>query len=141
MNALLEFGENFLDISVEPPETIFVFDVKSNGFTGCGECEVDEEDISRFVSELEEMYRLERDNAKLQSVFGYESRVEFIMRKTGHVIVCGKASCLKHSVEFEFEADQTVLPSFIKRLREMLNTIEESDIWTHGLNSVKITLK
>lgn len=128
MNALLEFGENFLDISVEPPETIFVLDVKSNGFTGCGECETDIEDFRQFVDELEEMYNLKRSSAKLQSTFGYESRVEFTMNRNGHIAVSGKASYIKHSVEFEFEADQTVLPSFIKWLREMLNAIEESEI-------------
>ena len=122
LNARFEFDENFLEISVNPHTTIFEVCVKSEGFAGHGECETDIEDFRQFVGELEETYRLERKDARLQSIIGYETYIKFIMHKTGHVTVCGKVIDYKHSVEFEFEADQTALPPFIKRLREMLDS-------------------
>ena len=122
MNARFEFGENFLEISVCPHTTIFEVCVKSEGFAGHGECETDIEDFRQFIGELEEMYRLERKDAWLQSIIGYETRIGFIMRKTGHIAVCGKVMDFKHSIEFEFEADQTVLPPFLRQLRVVLES-------------------
>lgn len=126
MNARFEFGNNFLEISVCPHNTIFKVCVKSEGFAGHGECETDIEVFRQFVGKLEEMYRLERKDAKLQSIIGYETYIRFIMNKTGHVTVCGKVIDYKHSVEFEFEADQTALPPFIKQLREILDGCGQS---------------
>ena len=126
MNARFEFGDNFLEISVNPHTTIFKVCVKSEGFEGHGECETDIEDFLQFVGELEEMYRLERKDARLQSIIGYETYIKFVMHKTGHVTVCGKVFDYKHSVEFEFKADQTALPPFIKQLREMMESCGQS---------------
>ncbi len=124
MNARFEFGENFLEISADRPIAVyysnFTLNVRSGNFSGLGECEVNLENFRNFICELDDLYDLKRNNARIQSIIGYDSRVEFTLDKSGHVTVSGKASYERQFVEFKFEADQTALPGFINALKEML---------------------
>lgn len=135
MNARLEFGENFLEIANfkhysedatcgNQYNTLFDLRVQSmdGRFAGAGDFETDIKQIVQFAGELEEMYDLKRDSVKLESLVGYEQEIEFIMQKTGQITVYGTVTSFTHTMEFEFEADQTVLPPFIKQLREILES-------------------
>lgn len=133
MNARFEFGENFLEITnffhyakdaagANPYNTLFDLNVQSMGgkFTGVGDFEVDIKQFVQFANELDEMYALKRSSVKLESLTPGEEEIELIMEKTGHITVYGTITNYTHTMEFEFEADRTALPPFIKSLREML---------------------
>lgn len=137
MNARLEFGKNFLEIANfyhysedasggNPYNTVFDLRVQSmdGRFSGVGDFECDIKQIAQFAAELEEMYSLKRSSAKLESLIGYDQEIELIMQKTGQITVYGTITNFTHSMEFEFEADQTALPPFIKQLREILESCE-----------------
>ncbi len=135
LNARFEFGANFLEISnfnccSEEAErgnqynTLFDLRVQSmdGRFAGVGDFECDIKQIEQFAAELEEMYDLKRGSVKLESLIGYEQEFELIMQRTGKITVYGTITNFTHSMEFEFEADRTALPPFIKQLRELLES-------------------
>lgn len=133
MNTRFEFGNNFLEIANfkhypkdavggNPYNTLFDLRVQSmdGKFTGIGDFEVDIKQIVQFADELDEMYALKRSSVKLESLIGYEQEIEIIMQKTGQITVYGTITNFAHTLEFEFEADQTALPMFIKGIKEIL---------------------
>lgn len=135
MNARFEFGKNFLEIAnfVHSSEeadrgnqynTLFDLRVQSmdGRFAGVGDFECDIKQIVHFAAELKEMYALKRESVKLESLIGYEQEIEFIFQRNGHITVYGTITNFTHSMKFEFEADQTALPPFIKQLREILES-------------------
>lgn len=135
MNARFEFGKNFLEIANfkhysadavggNPYNTLFDLRVQSmdGRFAGVGDFETDIRQMVQFAGELEEMYDLKRDSVKLESLIGYDQEIEFIFEKNGHITVYGTITNYTHTMEFEFEADQTVLPPFIKQLRAILES-------------------
>ncbi len=137
MNARLEFGENFLEIAnfkCWPEEaargnqynSLFDLNVQSmNGkFAGVGDFECDVKQIWQFADEVDEMYAFKRNYVKLESLIGYEQKIELIMEKTGQITVCGTITNFTHTMEFEFDADQTALLPFIKVLKEILREYE-----------------
>lgn len=139
MNARFEFGKNFLEIANfrhysadavggNPYNTVFDLRVQSmdGRFVGVGDFECDIKQIAQFAAELEEMYDLKRNSVKLESLIGYDQEFELIMQKTGQITVYGTITNFTHSMEFEFEADQTALPPFIRQLREMLESCGQS---------------
>ena len=133
MNARLEFGSDFLEISdfVHFPEDArggnpynsrFDIRVKSGDFSGLAPCEYDIKKLRKFTAELEEMYDLNRECVDMKD-FQYESEIFVKMHKTGRITVSGNiygGIFGEHSLTFEFEADQTALPPFIKGLKEIL---------------------
>lgn len=134
-NARFEFGANFLEIAnfnhcSEEAErsnqynTLFDLRVQSmdGKFAGVGDFECDIKQIAQFAAELEEMYDLKRESVKLESNIGYEQEFELIMQRTGKITVYGTIRNFTHTMEFEFESDQTALPPFIKGLREILES-------------------
>ncbi len=135
MNARFEFGANFLEISNfnccseeakrgNQYNTMFDLRVQSmdGRFAGVGDFECDFKQVAQFAAELEEMYDLKRSSVRLESLVGYEQEFELIMQRTGKITVYGTITNFDHSMEFEFEADQTALPPFIKQLRELLES-------------------
>lgn len=135
MNARFEFGENYLEISNfkhypqdtiggSPYNALFDLRVQSKGgkFTGIGDCEDDIKAIRRLADELREMYELKRDVVEYRDAFGFGSNIEFVLSKSGHITVYGTVAAFDHSMEFEFEADQTALPPFIMQLRKILES-------------------
>lgn len=138
MNALFEFGKNYIEVAnfkhypedaanANPYNSGFNLYVLSGDFMGIGECEYDIKEFRRFVSELEEMYEFKRYSVELSEIC-YGAKIIFEMNRTGQINVSGTiyGSCMLHSMTFEFEADQTALPPFIKQLREILERYDRS---------------
>lgn len=133
MNARFEFGKNFPEITnfkYYPKEAVggsqynTLFDLRVQSmdgiFSGVGDFEVDIKQIVQFANELDEMYALKRRSVKLESLTGDEEEIVFIMEKTGQLTVCGTITNFTHTMKFEFKADQTALPMFIKGIKEIL---------------------
>lgn len=129
MNARFEFGKNYIEIVnfKHYPEdftynTVFDLRVQSQDgrFAGEGYYEVDLKDVQKFVGELQEMYDLKRQSVKLTNWVSHDQEVELIMERTGRITVYGTVSSFTDVLEFEFEADQTALPTFIKDIKEIL---------------------
>lgn len=134
MSARLEFNGNLLEITnfKHFPEnavggsqynTLFDLRIQScdGKFTGVGDCEDDIKRIAQLADDLQKMYELKLDAVKYRDAFG-SAEIEFILSKNGHITVSGTVINFVHSMEFEFEADQTALPPFIKQLGEMLDS-------------------
>lgn len=131
MNARLEFNGNYLEIcgfnhcpedigSGNPYNSTFDLRVKSGEFLGVGDGECDIKEFRRFIGELQELYEFKRDSVKLTQIGGSATEVEFILGKTGKITIYGTAESFTQKLEFEFEADQTALPPFIKGLRDIV---------------------
>lgn len=131
MNARLEYNGNFLEIcnfyhypgdigSGNPYNSIFDLRVKIGEFSGIGDGECDIKEFREFIGELQELYEFKRSSVKLTQIGGSDTEAEFILEKTGKIAVYGTADNGVNKLEFEFEADQTVLPGFIKELREIV---------------------
>lgn len=125
MNARFEFNGNFFEIrrfkyypEYSAYNIVFELCVKNGAFSGnCG-FESHMYEFERFVSGLEEMNRFERESVRFGDVSGM-SEVLFRLDRTGHITVFGKASDSENTLEFELNADQTVLPGFIAGLKEL----------------------
>jgi len=83
-------------------------------FAGVGDFECDVKQIWQFADEVDEMYAFKRNYVKPESLIGYEQEIELIMEKTGQITVCGTITNFTHTMEFEFDSDQTALLPFIK---------------------------
>ena len=133
MEARLEFGENCLEITNlkhfpkdkaggSQYNTLFDLRVKSDDgkFTGVCGCEDDIQRLSELADDLQKMYELKIDEVKYRDAFG-SAEIGFLLSKNGHITVSGTLENFVHSVKFEFEADQTVLPPFIGELNKMIS--------------------
>lgn len=94
--------------------------VVSGDFIGIAECEYDRKEWNRFVLELEQLYRFEKKEVIFKDIC-YGSEILFAIDDIGHINVKGLIYGLHmtHSMEFEFDADQTILPIFIGSLKEL----------------------
>jgi len=127
--AELRFDENYVrvcDFKRYDPSAYHDVDfnlaVCSDGFGGVAPCECCSGDLVRAADELAEMYDFAREEVLLQDRL-YRSCVKFELQRTGRVSVSGKiyGEHCDQSLEFVFEADQTVLKSFVAQLRALLN--------------------
>lgn len=132
MSLRLEYGENYLEVfdfcfyredakRGIPVNITFSLAVQSCGFRGVAPCEYDIEALKRFSSGLHKLYNFEIERVFLEDQ-GYGSRVLFFMKRTGRMEVSGKIHGYGriHSLDFCFEADQTVLKSFLDGLDELI---------------------
>lgn len=130
MNALLEFGENYIefdDLRFYPEETergnpyncTVKIKVKSNGFMGVSPCEFDMRNLIDFTNELKKMYEFKAKEAKIQEI-GYGGMLHFSADNIGHIRISGDifGEAMIHELKFEFEADQTALLRFISELHQ-----------------------
>lgn len=69
---------------------------------------------------LEQLYRFEKNEVIFRDIC-YGSEIAFVIDNSGHLNVKGIIYGLHkiQSMQFEFEADQTVLPSFISNLKQL----------------------
>ena len=131
MTVGFEFGGNSIEIvnykySAEdanngnPYNSSFQVKVVSGGFCGVAECEYDRKEWNKFIEQLELFYELKLKEIVFKDIC-YGSTITFIMDNMGHFTVYGKIYGLHmtHSMEFEFTADQTVLPRFISGLKKL----------------------
>ncbi len=125
MRAELRQGENFISFSDfwfseqdkavrSPYNTEFSVRVSSGAFAGEGEWVCDRTAITAFAAVLAEVYHFSRDSAVLTDI-SCGSRLELLMDKTGHLTVSGTVygSRMEQTLQFRFEADQTVLRDFL----------------------------
>ena len=132
MDARLEYGENYMELSDlcyyaeeakrgNPYNTTAALAVRSDGFCGTASCEFDMIELEKFASRLRKLYNFEVDNVLLEDMC-YGSQVRFEMNRTGHIEIAGKiyGSAMIHSMEFCFQADQTVLKPFLEEFDELL---------------------
>ena len=68
---------------------------------------------------MELFYQFKCDKLEFKDI-SYGSKISFEMDACGHFAVKGKiyGVHMTHSLEFEFDADQTVLPEFINGLKK-----------------------
>lgn len=132
MNAQLSFENNSLEISNfchfreeakqgNPYNTTFELAVQSGAFRGVAPCECDIKVFERFADALHKLYNFESFTADLDDIC-YGSKVKFVMNAAGHLEITGKiyGEAMEHSMEFVFNADQTVLKQFIEEIDELL---------------------
>lgn len=104
-----------------PYNTEFQISVCSDGFSGEGEWECDIAALRTFAEELGQLYRFQREGAKLSDL-GYGSSLVFAAAdRLGHIRVSGTLIGL-HGVQrlrFEFLADQTALAPFVTQLKAL----------------------
>ena len=126
--AELRYEDNFIRIDrfvrYDPGayhDAEFDLAVCSDGFGGIAPCECRSEELIQLADELAEMYDFARKEVLLQDRL-YKSCVKFELQRTGRVSVSGKiySHHCDQSLEFVFEADQTVLRSFAAQLRTLL---------------------
>ena len=132
MSVRFGYGENYMEVTDfrfyqeeadrgNPYNTAFSIAIHSCGFSGIALCEYDIKDFTVFTADLHRLYDFEIEKVLLQDIC-YGSEILFAMDRAGHIEVSGKiyGDCMMHSLEFCFDADQTVLKSFLEGLDEML---------------------
>lgn len=108
------------DKNGNPYNSSFKIKVVSGDFSGVAECEYDRKEWNKFIEQLELFYEFKLKEIIFKDIC-YGSTITFVMDNTGHFMVTGKIYGLhmSHSMEFEFKADQTVLPMFISGLKKL----------------------
>jgi hypothetical protein len=123
-NFLLELELEIFesDISVSPSNTILKLGVKSFGFSGDAEFDINIKDFVVFVENLQKIYNSLNGNAKLEEVYGTQY-INFSADGKGHIFVTGFISqiILDYNQELKFsnEIDQTVLKEFVDKLSDI----------------------
>lgn len=128
MNALLEFGENYIEFddlrfypeemnSGNPYNCTVNIKVKSNGFMGVSPCEFDMHNLIDFANGLKKMYDFKTKEVEIQEI-GYGGKLHFSADNIGHISISGDifGEAMTNELKFEFEADQTALMHFISEL-------------------------
>ena len=132
MNPTISYLGNLLEIknffysdedakAGNPYNCSFELKIISGMFSGFSPFEYDIKEFSRFVKELEEMYDFRRNLVELNDI-GYGSKISFLLDENGHIAIKGivYGEAMEHSLQFSFQADQTVLPSFIDQLHSLI---------------------
>ncbi len=132
MEARLEYCGNYIEImnfrhSVDderngnPYNCSFDIKVKSGVFSGIADgCEYDYKELQKFIKALEDMILFKRKEITFVEI-GYGNKIEFDCGRSGHIKVSGdiQGDAGSHILKFEFMADQTVFPEFIKELKNL----------------------
>jgi len=114
-----QFSISHVEVSYEdylrgnPYNTTFHVRVVSGDFAGFASFEYDIKEFVRFIHETKELYDFNRKLVTLDDIC-YGSKIQFILNHLGHVRISGilYGSAMIHSLEFEFDTDQTALRSF-----------------------------
>lgn len=110
-----------------PYNTTLNIQIKSGGFEGIGNFELDIADFCTFCKDLFCLYKKLSGKVLLNDI-GYGSFLEFeVIDRIGHIQVCGEiyGEARIHSVKFEFRIDQTDLLSFSKNLYDDFAILEK----------------
>jgi len=132
MDAKFVYGGNSIEIknfqhNVEdeingnPYNCTFSLKVVSGLFSGFADCcEYDYKEWKRFIKQLDDLYLFKTDRAELAEIC-YGGNVLFLRDGLGHIHVSGMiyGRGMIHSLKFEFTADQTALPMFLKELKQL----------------------
>jgi hypothetical protein len=104
------------------PDCTFDLKVVSRRFAGYATgYELEYEELKSFIRELDDLYQFKTQKVELPGVDHQRSHVEFQMDKGGRLSISGTIWDLAtfQSLEFSFEADQTILPPFISKLNNL----------------------
>ena len=127
MKAVLSYLDNYIliqDFSCNEYDSSYIgfnIKVKSGEWTGFETgCESLISDWNEWIENLKRLFSFEVSAVDFQEV-GYGGTIHIEMDSLGHIIVSGKiyGSGMEHSLEFTFQADQTVLGAFIKQLEDL----------------------
>jgi hypothetical protein len=104
-----------------PYNTTFNMAITSEAFKGLGDCEYDIKEFIRFAKQINDLYRFKCKKVEFKEI-GYGSYVLFEMDRAGHITISGEIfGGGRHSMKFEFMADQTSLKPFADSLRQVYN--------------------
>lgn len=131
--AELRSGENLVAIedfdvcredadAGNPYNTTFGLQVISGAFRGYAPCEYDIREFRVFVEQLCELYAFRRSRVVLSEI-GYGSHITLSLDRTGHIEVAGKIldNGGEQCLTFTFQTDQSMLPPFIRDLKNMIS--------------------
>ncbi len=101
--------------------TILTVSVRSNGFCGNTDMDIDIKAFVAFVDALSALYETLNGAAIIREPYGYQQFVEFNADRSGHIGVSGELCSsgrngFLQKLAFENSIDQTYLPDFIKNL-------------------------
>ncbi len=104
----------------DPDPLIFVrVKVFSDGFYGKGDMRVLVKGLAKFAVDLKELYDTLKGSARLEELYFPNNFIEFVVEKTGRVVVSGRI-CESYprprTLTFEDEIDQTYLQVFANAL-------------------------
>jgi hypothetical protein len=125
-------GENILSIfdfkyskedvkGGNPYNTTFMLKIISGVFQGVGEFVIDIKQFKNFIQEINYLYDFKVNEVLLEDI-GYGSKVQFDIKKTGHIEISGEiyGDAALNSLKFNFYADQTSLKIFADTLKNIL---------------------
>lgn len=93
--------------------------VFSDGFCGKGDMEVPVKKLANFAVNLKNLYETLKGSARLEEPYFPNNFIEFVVKKTGRVVVSGRIhDCYPRprTLTFEDEIDQTYLRGFATAL-------------------------
>ncbi len=106
--------------TVVPNPFIAVFiNVSSEGFSGKADMDIPVKDFGNFAVDLKNLYDSLKGSARLEEPYFPNNFIEFVMTKTGRVVVSGRIhDCYPRprTLTFEDEIDQTYLQVFANEL-------------------------
>ena len=131
--AELRYGNNFVAIEEcefyckdaetgEPLNATVWLRVRSGTFQAYASFECDVKELRNFAEQIQKMYEFQCFSATLPAMY-YGSNVTLTLDKTGHINVSGRIfdDPMIQCLTFAFAADQSALPPFISRLKNMIS--------------------
>ena len=112
-------ADRFTVVRDADPFTNVRIKVFSDGFYGKGDMEVPVKKLVNFAVDLKKIYDTLKGSARLEEPYFPNNFIEFVMTKTGRVVVSGRIhDCYPRprTLTFEDEIDQTYLQAFANAL-------------------------
>ena len=103
-----------------PYNSQFYVKIVSNGFAGIAECEYDRKEWDEFIHQLELLNDFKVEKVVFNDIC-YGSEISFVMDDIGHITASGfiYGPCMIQTLQFKFDADQTILTPFINALKKL----------------------
>jgi len=112
-------ADRFTIVRDADPFTNVRVKVFSDGFYGKGDMKVLVKEIAKFAVDLKNLYETLKGSARLEEPYFPNNFIEFVVKKTGRVVVSGRIhDCYPRprTLTFEDEIDQTYLRTFANEL-------------------------
>lgn len=121
--VISDFSFDRYDYYDDSTDSFFQVSVKTDGFMGRGRICFNYNGYDRFVNDLKRMTQFQCFEARIVSTYDVDDAILITMDKLGHISVCGSISWNDCRLDFNMEADQTVLRSFCLQLEDWLTNI------------------
>ena len=118
-----DFSFDRYDYYGDSTDSFFQVSVKTDGFMGRGKIFFNYNGYDSFVNDLKQMAQFECFEARVVSTYEVEDAILITMDKLGHISVFGSISWNDCRLDFDMEADQTVLSGFCLQLEDWLDNI------------------